>query len=773
MQIIPLDIFSQQCVIGMAEKVRQAAARGEIALLARLLSDGIKPLPDESGISPLQKAAAEGHLEVVELLLKYGANISYQDNVHGDSALHEAAWRGYSKTVALLAKALGTQRAPLHARNIAGFAPLHLACQNGHNQTCRELLLAGCNPDLQNNYGDTPLHTSARYGHAGVTRILISGLCRVSEQNKNGDTALHIAAAMSRRKLTRILLEAGCEHSLRNKQGETAKDIAKRKKLTEILAIINKYRSKSRSRSKSEDKVDSKTALETNPPKGQNKREIPGSGTSGSRDGGAQKEKKKHKNVIGKQWSPYGCHYYPDSEAFPQPKLDSLPSAPLARGEQYYLDLAGNIRKGPVGVGYTCYCAPFFRHIEAKLERDKAELKAHIDQAHERLDLKVVYLEKRTRGQISELTRAVAAERSKCEERHGHLRRRIHRGEFGRHSEKPTKVVNRDANTLTRTRSLENLLDERPQDRSFEIPGETNERKGSLDNLDIPPIPRLTLSCRDISMGGFIPTLRIPHVPQTFNETFDGVIERDRTSPLGAAASPTTSLNNKIKQHQMSQSYSDKAVPREINSEMNEGWKSSPSRSVHEMIKRFQQVPGNHNDWRAIRSAGSGQTTSPDASQYSPGQRVQPQGTAFTEWPGEGQGNESESSETGDDIDGNSKLNESNQKGLERVLTNSHYDSIAKMPYRSRNAVYSPTLPFHDTHNDSGYSTRMYGSSKGASPSLSGRLECDVGLPSIQINYPDDQHNAALLEPPRGQDLTVYKGSGDNVTINIGTASLV
>lgn len=76
---------------------------------------------------------------------------------HGNSALHEASWRGYSRTVAVLAKALGTQRAPLHARNLAGFAPLHLACQNGHNQSCRELLLAGSNPDLQNNVSDPPI----------------------------------------------------------------------------------------------------------------------------------------------------------------------------------------------------------------------------------------------------------------------------------------------------------------------------------------------------------------------------------------------------------------------------------------------------------------------------------------------------------------------------------------------------------------------------------------------------------------------------------------
>merc|ERR1719192_3130361 len=79
---------------------------------------------------------------------------------------------------------------------------------------------------------------AARYGHAGVIRILISAKCRVSEQNKNGDTALHIAAAMGRKKLTRILVEGGTDTAIRNKQNETAMDIAVRKKLSEVVTIL-------------------------------------------------------------------------------------------------------------------------------------------------------------------------------------------------------------------------------------------------------------------------------------------------------------------------------------------------------------------------------------------------------------------------------------------------------------------------------------------------------------------------------------------------------
>jgi ankyrin repeat protein len=76
-------------------------------------------------------------------------NANPQCNVlqHGNTALHEASWKGYSRSVA----ALGKARANLHLKNCGGFAALHLCCQNGHNQSCRELLLAGCNPDLQNN----------------------------------------------------------------------------------------------------------------------------------------------------------------------------------------------------------------------------------------------------------------------------------------------------------------------------------------------------------------------------------------------------------------------------------------------------------------------------------------------------------------------------------------------------------------------------------------------------------------------------------------------
>lgn len=296
-------------------------------------------------------------------------------------------------------------------------------------------MLAGCKPDIKNNYGDTPLHTASRYGHAGVLRILISAFCNASEVNKNGDSGLHITAAMGRRKLTRILLESGCDPSITNKQGETALDIARRKEFNEVADLIEHPPPQVIQLDSSSSPLDQRK-----PGDGGKKREKESGTSQGSKDsshnkGGGRKDKhkkskrghkvhfddeKKDKKNKGKL-SPYGCHQTPNLSAFPSPKLETLPPEPLGKGEQYFLDLAGNIRKGPVGKGYTCYCAPFFHNVEKKLEADKQELIDHIDHAHEDLNAKIAHLERKTRNQLFNLNQSVreklAAEKTECQER--------------------------------------------------------------------------------------------------------------------------------------------------------------------------------------------------------------------------------------------------------------------------------------------------------------------------------------------------------------------
>jgi ankyrin repeat protein len=66
---------------------------------------------------------------------------------HGNTALHEAGWKGFSLTVEVLCK----NKSNYYLRNRGGFSALHLCCQNGHNESCRVLLRAGCKPNIKNN----------------------------------------------------------------------------------------------------------------------------------------------------------------------------------------------------------------------------------------------------------------------------------------------------------------------------------------------------------------------------------------------------------------------------------------------------------------------------------------------------------------------------------------------------------------------------------------------------------------------------------------------
>lgn len=798
------------------------AASGGHAPVLRLLLGVAAPReldsPDGAGCTALQRAAADGHEEVVRLLLARGADIDTQDSVHGNTALHEAAWKGYSRTVALLCQqcllgdttTLAAAVVPtvnptntnllLHRCNAGGFTPLHLCCQNGHNQSCRELLLAGCDPDLQNNYGDTALHTAARYGHAGVTRILISAQCRVSEQNKNGDTALHIAAAMGRRKLTRILLQAGCSPAVRNKQRETARDIAARKCLQEIITILDEHGGedgkktdkKERGREKGKEK-DGKTGKRSKSKvrfDGKNI-DIPDSSGAAPPTNHQQQSSSTAPNTTttpaSHHWSPYGCHYYPDPDAFPQPRLDSLPHEPLKRGEQYYLDLAGNICKGPVGVGYTCYCAPLFRHLEARLERDRRELQ----RAHLRLGQRVAGLEQRMQrrsdGRRSERIGRTANPSSHRAHGGGGSADRIRTSSVGGGARSSTGVLpagggvggggatvigyrtnsgcvdryDEIGGTLTRSKSLEQVLDAKVGGweeigrgaSSVEAGGRLGEKglggkimlagARSMDDLD-PMHSSITVHQQRDNNRPTVKELvaRIQRKQQRLAENLQQC--------SGDLDDLRDDLENDLEDDDCSESSDDEAQPASIHQPsgpMGEALFLQPQPSIinKQQEMQQQQQPRSRLGMYSPTHTIPNQTPQQSSSNHvhlEPIVRIRSNGTNYITSK-QHRINENNSCVVDNSVNPipNSAVTniptvmsygDVNARFAKlRVLDNAVYDNGNTAHHMHHHHVYN--VQHHlatgsgdrDTNNDSGYSTKVYGSSKGNSPSLSGGQLCD------------------------------------------------
>ncbi|ODM88292.1 Ankyrin repeat domain-containing protein 6 [Orchesella cincta] len=340
---------------------------------------------------------------------------------HGNTCLHEASWRGYSRLVKVL-----SNKATVDRQNNGGFTALHLACQAGHNQSAR------ADPNLVNTYGDTALHTAVRYGHAGVARILLSARAAPDVQNKNGDTPLHIASAMGRKKLTKILLTSGCRTNQRNHQRETALDIGVRKEHDDICQMLqnppdvitpiqrdelraSKYNnSKSASSSGSKDKSGKRRDLSSerrsgggSSGKSHHKRDKSGGGSSKrSLELESSKDSPSHSrssNDILPNWSPYGCHYHPNPQAFPPPNIDSLPEEPLRSGELYYLDLAGNIHKGPIGISEGCYCTPILQPTTSVVDSPAVQCAKNCQEQLRTLTTQLSKIHLDTQAQLSSL----------------------------------------------------------------------------------------------------------------------------------------------------------------------------------------------------------------------------------------------------------------------------------------------------------------------------------------------------------------------------------
>nr|XP_057923605.1 oxysterol-binding protein-related protein 1-like isoform X2 [Doryrhamphus excisus] len=207
------------------QQLLESAKNGSLSHVQRLLQSRIKQNSSlnincrstskgTAGWTPLHMACYHGNTDVVEELLKEGANVNVQDNM-GDTPLHKASCTGRKEIVLLLlrydafasvingtgqipkdvtdddeiitmleaaerrearrreerlleaaregdisslSKLLsGKEAADVHCKDSVGNTPLHCAAYRGHKQCIIKLLKCGACPTIRNNKEQTPL----------------------------------------------------------------------------------------------------------------------------------------------------------------------------------------------------------------------------------------------------------------------------------------------------------------------------------------------------------------------------------------------------------------------------------------------------------------------------------------------------------------------------------------------------------------------------------------------------------------------------------------
>ena len=175
-----------------------------------------------SDYTPLSLAASGGYVNIIKLLLDYGAEINSRTGSKlGISPLMLAAMNGHTHAVRLLIEMGSDVNAQIETnRNTA----LTLACFQGRHDVVLLLVERKANIEHRAKSGLTPLMEAASGGYEAVGKVLLERGADVnaSPVPTTKDTALTIAADKGHLKFVQLLIEYGAQLDAKNKKGCTA-----------------------------------------------------------------------------------------------------------------------------------------------------------------------------------------------------------------------------------------------------------------------------------------------------------------------------------------------------------------------------------------------------------------------------------------------------------------------------------------------------------------------------------------------------------------------
>lgn len=156
---------------GGATPLIEAAKTRDLGTVRLLLDHGSNVnAVDKMGGTALTEASLRGSTEIAEFLIQRGADVNHRTNRFGYTPLILASMRPYPSTIRLLI----ASKADINAKDASGSTALMWAAYSDYMQTdpVRELLAAGGDPAIVNNFGETAATWAARRGQTSVVALL-------------------------------------------------------------------------------------------------------------------------------------------------------------------------------------------------------------------------------------------------------------------------------------------------------------------------------------------------------------------------------------------------------------------------------------------------------------------------------------------------------------------------------------------------------------------------------------------------------------------------
>ncbi|QKX62954.1 uncharacterized protein TRUGW13939_10122 [Talaromyces rugulosus] len=195
----------------------RAAYDGQLDAVKVLLDAGADVHYSRGIETVLRVSLMRGFFDVADQLILAGADVNMPDR-NGQTALHQAADCGYLNIVEKLLDLGANINLPGRDRQTA----LHQTADCQHMDIVDKLLGAGADVNIQGFHDQTVLFQAVHYGRYHVFKRLLDTGADVNIQATHGETAIHAAFRRKDLHIVEMLLDAGADVNIRGQDGETA-----------------------------------------------------------------------------------------------------------------------------------------------------------------------------------------------------------------------------------------------------------------------------------------------------------------------------------------------------------------------------------------------------------------------------------------------------------------------------------------------------------------------------------------------------------------------
>lgn len=200
-----------------------AVLNQEAAIAQDLITADSIDISDNEGKTALQYAIEKGLTNIVEILIRGGADMRHED-YNLNTLLHCAASYGDAYILEYL---IAHNSALVNTQNADGHTPLHIAALKGKQEIARFLIeSAGALINAQDKKQRTPLHLAAMGNHDRIIVDIMTWLPRINGEltvDYLGNTPLHYCSLNENMDAAVELLRYGARQQLylTNKEGKT------------------------------------------------------------------------------------------------------------------------------------------------------------------------------------------------------------------------------------------------------------------------------------------------------------------------------------------------------------------------------------------------------------------------------------------------------------------------------------------------------------------------------------------------------------------------